>query len=102
MLALARALIGRPRLLMVDELSLGLAPLIVSRLLANLRELADAGLGIIVVEQHVEQVLRVADRVMVLARGRVSFEGVPSDLAGQRDRLAAAYLGAATTPDSHP
>ena len=94
MLALARALIARPRLLMVDELSLGLAPIIVKRLLRNLRELADGGLGILVVEQHVEQVLRVADRVVVLARGRVSFEGVPADLAGQRERLAAAYLGA--------
>ena len=93
MLALARALIAKPRLLMVDELSLGLAPIIVKRLLKNLRQLADDGLGILVVEQHVEQVLRVADRVLVLARGRISFEGVPADLAGQRERLAAAYLG---------
>lgn len=94
MLALARSLAAKPRLLMVDELSLGLAPLIVKRLLGDLRQLADDGLGILVVEQHVEQVLRVADRVVVLARGRISFEGVPSDLAGRRDRLAAAYLGA--------
>ena len=94
MLALARALIAKPRLLMVDELSLGLAPIIVKRLLKNLRQLADEGLGILVVEQHVEQVLQVADRVTVLARGRVSFDGVPSDLAGQRERLATAYLGA--------
>ena len=93
MLALARALIAKPRLLMVDELSLGLAPIIVKRLLKNLRQLADDGLGILVVEQHVEQVLQVADRVLVLARGRISFEGVPADLAGQRERLAAAYLG---------
>ena len=93
MLALARALIAGPRLLMVDELSLGLAPIIVKRLLKNLRQLADGGLGIVVVEQHVEQVLQVADRVIVLARGRVSFEGVPSQLARQRERLAAAYLG---------
>jgi branched-chain amino acid transport system ATP-binding protein len=64
------------------------------RLLENLRQLADAGLGVLMVEQHVEQALRVADRVVVLARGRISFEGVPADLAGQRDKLAAAYLGA--------
>ncbi len=94
MLALARALMARPRVLMVDELSLGLAPLIVQRLLGNLRQLADDGLGVLMVEQHVEQALRFADRVVVLARGRISFEGAPSDLAGQRDRLAAAYLGA--------
>jgi len=93
MLALARALMSRPKVLLVDELSLGLAPLIVKRLLANLRQLADAGLGVLMVEQHVEQSLRIADRVMVLARGRVSFQGAARELAGQRDRLAAAYLG---------
>ena len=93
MLALARALMLRPKVLLVDELSLGLAPLIVRRLLENLRHLADAGLGVLMVEQHVEQALRIADRVMVLARGRVSFDGQARELAGQRDRLAAAYLG---------
>lgn len=93
MLALARALMSRPKVLLVDELSLGLAPLIVKRLLENLRQLADAGLGVLMVEQHVEQSLRIADRVMVLARGRVSFQGAAHELAGQRDRLAAAYLG---------
>ena len=93
MLALGRALMGSPQVLLVDELSLGLAPLIVRRLLENIRQLADRGLGVLMVEQHVEQALRVADRVLVLARGRVSFEGVPGDLAGQRERLAAAYLG---------
>lgn len=96
MLALARALMGRPRVLLVDELSLGLAPLIVRKLLANLRQLANDGLGVLMVEQHVEQALRIADRVLVLARGRVSFEGAAGDLAGQRDRLTAAYLGAPT------
>ena len=45
-------------------------------------------------EQHVEQALKIADRVMVLARGRVSFDGVPGDIAGDRDKLTAAYLGA--------
>ena len=94
MLALARALMARPKVLLVDELSLGLAPLIVRRLLENIRQLADGGLGVLMVEQHVEQALRVADRVMVLARGRVSFEGPAAELAGQRERLAAAYLGA--------
>jgi branched-chain amino acid transport system ATP-binding protein len=93
MLALARALMAGPKVLLVDELSLGLAPLIVRRLLENIRQLADGGLGVLMVEQHVEQALRIADRVMVLARGRVSFEGDARELAGQRDRLAAAYLG---------
>lgn len=98
MLALARALMPRPKVLMVDELSLGLAPLIVQRLLSSLRTLADDGLGVLMVEQHVEQALRIADRVVVLARGRVSFTGRAADLAGQRDRLAAAYLGEGIMP----
>ena len=93
MLALGRALMGSPRILLIDELSLGLAPRIVQRLLENVRELADNGLGVLLVEQHVEQALKIADRVIVLARGRLSFEGVPGDLAGQRDKLTAAYLG---------
>lgn len=93
MLALGRALMGSPRILLIDELSLGLAPRIVQRLLENVRELADNGLGVLLVEQHVEQALKIADRVVVLARGRLSFEGVPGDLAGQRDKLTAAYLG---------
>jgi branched-chain amino acid transport system ATP-binding protein len=84
-----------PKVLLVDELSLGLAPLIVRRLLENIRQLADSGLAVLMVEQHVEQALRVADRVVVLARGRISFTGPARDLVGQRDRLAAAYLGAA-------
>lgn len=94
MLALARALMARPRVLLVDELSLGLAPLIVRTLLQNLRTLADQGLGVLMVEQHVDQALRFADRVAVVARGRISFTGAAADLVGQRDRLAAAYLGA--------
>ena len=97
MLALGRALMGRPKVLLVDELSLGLAPLIVRRLLVNLRQLADGGLAVLMVEQHVQQALRVADRVIVLARGRVSFTGAAGDLAGDRDRLTAAYLGASSS-----
>jgi len=98
MLALGRALMGQPKVLLVDELSLGLAPLIVRRLLENLRQLANGGLAVLMVEQHVQQALRIADRVMVLARGRTSFTGAAGDLAGDRDRLTAAYLGAVAPP----
>ena len=94
MLALGRALMSSPRILLIDELSLGLAPQIVQRLLENVRALANNGLGVLLVEQHVEQALKIADRVMVLARGRVSFDGIPRDIAGDRDKLTAAYLGA--------
>ena len=98
MLALGRALMSSPRILLIDELSLGLAPQIVQRLLANVRSLANNGLGVLLVEQHVEQALKIADRVMVLARGRVSFDGMPRHMAGDRDKLTAAYLGTGRSP----
>jgi branched-chain amino acid transport system ATP-binding protein len=94
MLALARALAGRPRLLMIDEMSLGLAPIIAERLLASLRAIADeTGTGVLVVEQQVGAVLRVADRAYLLRRGRVVVEGPAAELRGRRDLLASSYLG---------
>ncbi len=93
MLALARALVAKPRVLMVDELSLGLAPLIVQRLLTGVRQLADQGLGVLMVEQHVDAALRIADRVVVLARGRVTLTGTVAEVRARREELAAAYLG---------
>ncbi|HYF44934.1 MAG TPA: ATP-binding cassette domain-containing protein, partial [Acidimicrobiales bacterium] len=72
MLSLARALGRRPKVLLADELSLGLAPLIVSRLLQAVRTAADEqGVGVLLVEQHVRQALKVADRVHVMERGRI-------------------------------
>jgi branched-chain amino acid transport system ATP-binding protein len=95
MLALGRALIGRPRLLMVDEMSLGLAPVIVDQLLERIRELASqTGFSILLVEQHVPIALDLADRVYVLSRGRVTYEGPPSELREKPELIEAAYLGA--------
>ncbi|GAA4553683.1 ABC transporter ATP-binding protein [Pseudonocardia xishanensis] len=94
MLALARALCTRPKLLLVDELSLGLAPLVVGRLLTALREAADTlGSGVLLVEQQVERVLEVADLGHVLVRGRIEMSGSAAELRANRSVVEASYLG---------
>jgi branched-chain amino acid transport system ATP-binding protein len=96
MLAIARALVARPRLLMIDELSLGLAPIVVEQLLPTLRDTARArGIGMLLVEQHVGAALAVADRAYVLVRGVVTASGPAAELAADRARLAQGYLGGA-------
>jgi branched-chain amino acid transport system ATP-binding protein len=90
MLTLARALSREPVLLLADELSLGLAPLVVARLLKAVRAAADDhGVGVLLVEQHVKQALRVADRVLVMRGGRIVLSGAASEVEG---RLEEAYL----------
>lgn len=97
MLALARALASAPRVLLVDEMSLGLAPIVVEGLLPVLRAIADAtGTAMLVVEQHVGLVLEIADRGVVLQRGRVVDEGTAADLSARRATLEAGYLGDVT------
>lgn len=96
MLTLARALSRNPRVLLADELSLGLAPKIVTRLLRAVRVAADErGLGVLLVEQHIAQAVRYADRVMVMRRGSVVLSGLPNEVGSQ---IEAAYL-VAETPD---
>ncbi|MDP9070961.1 MAG: ATP-binding cassette domain-containing protein, partial [Actinomycetota bacterium] len=95
MLALARALVAPHRLLVVDEVSLGLAPRLVERLLATLRRVAsEEQAGVLVVEQHVGLALAVADRAYVMHGGRVVLEGPAPALAGDPALLASSYLGA--------
>jgi ABC-type branched-subunit amino acid transport system ATPase component len=92
MLALARVLASEPKALVVDELSLGLAPLIVQRLLGALRVAADSGVAVLLVEQHLQQALQVADFAYVLDRGRLAMEGTKADLQSRSDDIATAYL----------
>jgi branched-chain amino acid transport system ATP-binding protein len=96
MLAIACALIQRPRLLLLDELSLGLAPVVVERLLPVVRDIADAGhTAVVLVEQHVRLGLEVADRAYVLAHGDLTTSGTAEELRNNTDRLVASYLGEA-------
>ncbi|MDD9372246.1 MAG: ATP-binding cassette domain-containing protein [Acidimicrobiales bacterium] len=94
MLALARALVRRPRALMIDEMSLGLAPIVVDALLPVVRAAAsEHGTGVLLVEQHVPAALAVADRGYVLRSGRVAIEGDAATLRADPGLLAASYLG---------
>jgi ABC-type branched-subunit amino acid transport system ATPase component len=97
MLALARCLARSPQVLLVDELSLGLAPKVVDRLLAVVRAAADGGTGVLLVEQHIHKALRVADRVVVMRRGAVELEGTAADLRDRVGDIQDAYLQPATT-----
>jgi branched-chain amino acid transport system ATP-binding protein len=90
MLAMARALATQPALLLLDELSMGLAPMIVEELYEVVAQAARDGVSILVVEQFVQTVLGVADVVAVMLQGRIAFSGPPSELG---DRLSEAYLG---------
>ncbi len=94
MLAVAQGLVRRPRLLLLDEPSAGLSPVLVDRVLTVLARLRDAGTAVLLVEQLVEKSLAVADRVYALAQGRVVLEA-PARVPGLAARLERAYLGAA-------
>lgn len=93
MLTLARALARRPKVLIADELSLGLAPMVVTRLLDAVRQAAsEQGVAVLIVEQHVHLALRIADRVHVMRRGRLIYSGPPSNLEAELGSLEDAYL----------
>jgi branched-chain amino acid transport system ATP-binding protein len=93
MLAIGRALMGRPRLLLADEVSLGLAPVIVKQVFAELVKLRERGITLVVVEQNANLLLKLADYVYVLKHGRVVLEGTPAQIASEGN-LTHAYLGA--------
>jgi ABC-type branched-subunit amino acid transport system ATPase component len=90
MLGLGRALARRPKVLLIDEMSLGLAPIIVSRLMQVVRQAADEqGIGVVLVEQHVQEAMRIADRVCVVAGGRMTLAGNVEEVV---DRVEDAFL----------
>ena len=89
--AIGRALMSNPRLLLLDEVSLGLAPVVVEQIYAALPAITSTGTTVLVVEQDVNQSMKVASRVQCLLEGRTVLEGRPSDL--HRDQIASAYFG---------
>ncbi len=95
MLTAARSLMSKPRLLLVDELSLGLAPIIVQQLFEAIREVNRMGMSVLLVEQFVHLALRYTSRAYVMARGQVALEGPSKDLIAKPE-LMAAYLGEST------
>lgn len=94
MLAIGRGLMARPKLLMLDEPSIGLAPLVVREIMTALRKLKEDGTTIILVEQNVALALKVADSAIVIERGQVVLSGRPNELASD-ERVQRAYLGQA-------
>jgi branched-chain amino acid transport system ATP-binding protein len=93
MVAIGRGLMARPRLLMLDEPSLGLAPIVVREMFEIIREVNRSGITILLVEQNVQQSLKISDRAFVLENGRVVLEGVGAELLDD-ERVREAYLGA--------
>jgi len=98
MLSTARALAAEPQVLLADELSLGLAPKMVTRLMLALREAADRGAGILLVEQHARQALAIADRACILQRGVVRWTGSAEEGRKNLHRIEAHYLGQELSP----
>jgi branched-chain amino acid transport system ATP-binding protein len=94
MLALARVLVCKQKLLLLDELSLGLAPIVLDGLFPVIRQYTtDTGAGALIVEQHVERALEIADRGYVLSHGEMALAGSAAELRSDRSLLAASYLG---------
>jgi len=92
MLAIARALMARPKLLMLDEPSLGLAPNVVTEIFRKVSQIREAGTTVLLVEQNVRRALKVADRGYVLENGRIVLEGSGAELL-TNDHVRRAYLG---------
>lgn len=93
MVVIGRALVGRPRVVLIDEMSAGLAPVVVSRLMKGVRRLADQGLAVVLVEQFANLALEIGDRAYVMRRGSIVYQGDCASLLGDPDKLHHLYLG---------
>jgi len=93
MLSLARVLVRSPKLLITDELSLGLAPLIIDEVYETLGTIHEHGTALLIVEQHVRQALTLADRVVVMGKGKVSLSGRTDELGDVTERIMPAIQG---------
>jgi len=102
MLALAMSFVMRPRVLLIDELSLGLAPVVVGQLLPIVRRMADDGVTVVLVEQSVNVALTVAERAYFMERGQIRFDGPTAELLERPDLLRSVFLSAAHGSDTEP
>ncbi|GAA1917705.1 ABC transporter ATP-binding protein [Microbacterium aoyamense] len=93
MVVLARAFASKPKYLLIDEMSLGLAPVVFLRLIPTIKQIASTGVGVLLVEQFAHLALGVASSALVVTGGKVSFQGAPAELLSDEDRLRKAYLG---------
>jgi len=92
MLVLAQALVSKPRFVLIDELSLGLAPVVIKRLMPTIREVAASGVGVLLIEQFATVALGLANRVHVMDRGRIEYSGSAAELKENPDLLHSSYL----------
>ena len=98
MVVLAQALISEPRYLLIDELSLGLAPVVVSRLIPVIRTVAESGTGVLLIEQFATVALGLAQRAYIMEGGRIRFSGLASELREHPELLSSAYLLRGSSP----
>lgn len=92
MVAMAQAFVAEPRFMMIDELSLGLAPAVVKRLAEALRVAVEGGIGVLLIEQFANLALGLAHHALVMERGRLVFDGEPATLRARPEILHGAYL----------
>lgn len=99
MVAILRALMSMPRILLLDEPTLGLSPVLRSQVLRTVRDIADRGVGVLIVEQNARQALEISDRCYVMRNGRITYNATSADALADYDRLSDEYLGTQVNRD---